>query len=158
MQVKKGQFHEFLVFPALTTSMFFIFHFKIGGKNQLINIIFYYAFTGPGGPPGQPGVQVTGQPQAQAPVFIPRSQPPVKRERKGIQIIDPNTLQPIDITGDSTPTASVSVSRSSPASVVPNVDVSETRPNIDNEDVSEVYMNYSENSILFFFVNLIYFF
>ena len=142
MQVKKGQFHEFLVFSALTTSMFFIFHFKIGGKNQLINIIFYYAFTGPGGPPGQPGVQVTGQPQAQAPVFIPRSQPPVKRERKGIQIIDPNTLQPIDITGDSTPTASVSVSRSSPASVVPNVDVSETRPNIDNEDVSEVYMNY----------------
>ena len=85
---------------------------------------------------------VTGQPQAQAPVFIPRPQPPVKRERKGIQIIDPNTLQPIDITGDSTPTASVSVSRSSPASVVPNVDVSETsssRPNIDNEDVSEVY-------------------
>ena len=120
----------------------FLFHFKIGGKNQLINIIFYHAFTGPGGPPGQPGVQVTGQPQAQAPVFIPRAQPPVKRERKGIQIIDPNTLQPIDITGDSTPTASVSVSRSSPASVVPNVDVSETRPNIDNEDVSEVYMNY----------------
>ena len=131
-----------MVFLAHTTPMFFIIHFKIGGKNQLINIIFHYAFTGPGGPPGQPGVQVTGQPQAQAPVFIPRPQPPVKRERKGIQIIDPNTNLPIDITGDSTPTASVSVSRSSPASVVPNVDVSETRPNIDNEDVSEVYMNY----------------
>ena len=86
--------------------------------------------------------KVTGQSQAQAPVFIPRAQPPVKRERKGIQIIDPNTNLPIDITGDSTPTASVSVSRSSPASVVPNVDVSETRPNIDNEDVSEVFINY----------------
>ena len=86
-------------------------------------------------------------PQAQAPVFMPSSRP-AKRERKGIQIIDPNTGQPIDLTGDSTSTttpasSSVTVSRSSPASVVPNVDVSESsRPNIDNEDVSEVYMNY----------------